>query len=77
MALCLRCESEMLEVGTCSAPEPRIVYGSEGGRELGDYAERCPDCNVTIGGIHHLGCDQETCPICGAKQRCWCEHRES
>jgi len=26
--------------------------------------ERCPDCNVKTGGIHHPGCDQEECPRC-------------
>ena len=77
MVLCLRCESEMLEVDTCTASEPRIVYGTEGFHDADQYAERCPDCAVALGGIHHLGCDVEVCPICGALQRCWCEHRET
>lgn len=27
-------------------------------------AERCPVCNVKIGGYHHPGCTYEQCPIC-------------
>ncbi len=28
-------------------------------------SDRCGDCNVKPGGIHHCGCDQERCPGCG------------
>ena len=26
---------------------------------------RCPDCNVAPGGLHHSGCDMESCVING------------
>lgn len=77
MVMCERCEQEMLEAETCTASEPRIVYGMEGVHDVPDYAPRCPDCSVALGGIHHLRCDVEKCPICGASQRLWCEHRET
>lgn len=28
---------------------------------------RCPDCNVAPGGLHHSGCDQERCKVCGGQ----------
>lgn len=31
---------------------------------LGPEPERCPDCNVSKGGYHHPGCDNEECPNC-------------
>ena len=27
----------------------------------------CYDCNAKMGACHHMGCDQESCPACGAQ----------
>jgi hypothetical protein len=36
--------------------------------------ERCHDCNVERGEIHHRRCDAETCPRCGGQLiSCDCE----
>jgi hypothetical protein len=74
MTTCTRCRREMLIAHTCSATGPRVVYGEEGFHAPGTYAPRCPDCGVSLGGVHHVGCTVEVCP-CGASQRAWCEHR--
>ena len=73
MVMCERCNQEMILAVRCVADEPRIRYGMEG-FGFDDLRSRCVDCATTIGGIHHLGCDNERCPICGADQRLWCEH---
>jgi len=34
---------------------------------------RCGDCGVTVGALHHPGCDMECCPKCGRQQiSCGC-----
>jgi hypothetical protein len=75
-AICERCEQDMTEAETCTARGPRIRYGNEyPDRDPEDYPFRCPDCWVLVGGLHHVRCDKERCPICGDLQRLWCEHR--
>lgn len=35
----------------------------------------CPDCGISKGFYHKLGCDREQCPVCG-QQLIGCEHGE-
>jgi hypothetical protein len=30
-----------------------------------DADEAACECGQVVGGIHHIGCDLETCPVCG------------
>jgi hypothetical protein len=32
-----------------------------------EEGDRCHDCNVVTGGLHHEGCDKEICPQCGGQ----------
>jgi len=51
----------------------RIRWGALEGESTD---QSCADCGVDPGGLHHVGCDQETCPRCGealALCDCWPE----
>lgn len=41
-----------------------IRYGDPREGCFAEHSERCHDCNVAVGGIHHRGCDVERCPRC-------------
>jgi len=53
----------------------RLRYGQETRYGSGlpdywqdDYGAFCPDCAVSVGGLHHFGCDWEQCPRCNGQQ---------
>jgi hypothetical protein len=77
MARCELCGNEMSSptVTTCSVElrlelGPMVCNGVE--HEPVPFAldgplERCPDCGVQRGGIHHWCCTEEECPACGSQ----------
>jgi hypothetical protein len=78
MAECPGCGEEMLVARSCAietvmiggAELERIRYGFE---RYADAEGRCHDCGVARGGIHHLFCDFEECPVCRG-QLLSCDH---
>jgi hypothetical protein len=72
MAICTFCGNDMIHGTTCSEELLRIGgtdyepirWGDEKGYPFGDMTERCGDCNVPKGAVHHHGCDLEQCPNC-------------
>jgi hypothetical protein len=68
-AICERCKQDMMIATTCTANAPFEVDGKT---FLPVPAEAdCGDCGVNAGGLHHQGCDIETCPSCD-EQRLFC-----
>ncbi len=71
MAICEDCRQEMLTATSCTLHalavggeiHPRVRWGSE--RHWRRTNQRCYDCGIALGGLHHLGCDIEECPSCG------------
>jgi hypothetical protein len=45
--------------------EPPAHFGLEPGEALS--VDRCGDCGVLRGGVHHPGCEFEQCPRCGGQ----------
>jgi rubrerythrin len=44
------------------------IWTIDGCYPLYDFTdEPCPKCGVIYGNIHHVGCDEEQCPICGGQ----------
>jgi hypothetical protein len=72
MAMCAFCGNDMIHGTTCSEERLRIGgveyepirWGGEKGYPFQNMTERCGDCNVPKGAVHHHGCDLEQCPAC-------------
>ena len=81
MAVCAVCGQEMLTASSCTERFCELVDGRYGRIRWGALEgeptdEHCADCGVDPGGLHHVGCDQETSPRCGealALCDCWPE----
>jgi hypothetical protein len=69
MALCECCNQEMFTAVTCTANPPFAVDGTTYTPFAAE--EDCGDCGVSAGGLHHPGCEIESCPCCG-EQRLYC-----
>ena len=72
MSICTYCGREMLDGISCSDELLRIAavdyepirWGDERGYRFTYVTDRCGDCGVPKGGVHHHGCDLEQCPAC-------------
>ena len=81
MAICAVCGQEMLTASSCSERYAELVDGRYerirwGALEGEPTDESCGDCGVDPGGLHHVGCEFETCPRCRealALCDCWPE----
>ena len=83
MSRCEFCGKEMLRAKSCVGTKyqidgklyNRIRFGEEGDMSAGyvNESSRCGDCGCRYGGLHHPGCDLETCPACGG-QFLSCDH---
>lgn len=75
MAICTFCGNDMIHGTTCSEELLRIGgidyepirWGEERGYRFQYRTERCGDCNVPRGAVHHHGCDLEQCPACDSQ----------
>ncbi len=71
MAYCEHCGQDTRIADSCKGFQirvggtwfRRIPYGM-GDDAWGEVFERCPDCGVRVGGLHHPGCEFEECPRC-------------
>jgi hypothetical protein len=80
MGLCDVCGQEMNTTASCSrAPlivarrrRQRIAFGDEKlwGPLPRAAGQRCRDCGVGRGGVHHPGCAREECMVCGQQLFC-------
>lgn len=75
MAICNDCKQEMQTAGSCN-----FRFVQVGGKDYlrvtdyHDINDRCHDCGIINGNIHHSGCDMERCPVCkGQLISCDCE----
>lgn len=67
--VCKFCDQEMIGVGADSCKNLFVNFPN-GERILSvpfygdDDLDRCHDCNILSGGLHHPGCGMERCPKC-------------
>jgi hypothetical protein len=78
MATCQDCKLEMTNPTVKACTHGGITLNGldyERIRFAAEPAERCHDCYVVGGGLHHYGCDLEECPRChGQLVACNCRH---
>jgi hypothetical protein len=74
MATCKHCNQEMLHATGCTY-RYFIIEGKKYRRNTAyhDSHDRCHDCGIINGNIHHFECDIERCPRCeGQLLSCAC-----
>jgi hypothetical protein len=69
MAVCIYCDQEMTDDETKSCISMPVGFLDDVEMPPVRYAgsNRCHDCNIEVGGLHHPGCDMERCPRCGGQ----------
>ena len=72
MAVCDACQLEMLEAASCTVDVPARRYGDESPYLPLSTGDRCRDCGVVKGGVHHPGCIVAECNEC-AQQFVLCD----
>ena len=75
MAICDDCRQEMNTASSCTHDLVLLVVGSfpRPRHRSPRRGERCRDCGVLDGGVHHFGCVIERCPCCDQQQlECGC-----
>ena len=69
--ICPACGQDKRDAESCGGPLiqvagevfERVRFGQESGNRWEEF-DYCPECGVSYGGIHHVGCDVEECPRC-------------
>lgn len=78
MAKCENCKEDMSKVDSCTLTHIKI--GNKIYKRITSYHdknERCHDCNIVNGKVHHFGCDMERCPVCKDQLAfCECDKKE-
>lgn len=64
MALCSFCQQERATGSSCTANHQVRMLDGRMFETVVYTGARCVTCEVTGGGRHHIGCDQEVCPYC-------------